>query len=88
MTLEPMWIIQGLLYILLGVLAWNFKKVEGKCESTAKEFADYKTYVVQTFVTDSHLTKSMDTLNQNIKTVLETVNKIENRLYVKEQKQN
>ncbi len=85
MTLEPMWIIQGLLFLLIGVLSWNFKKVEAKGESTAKDFAEYKTYVVQTFVTDSHLTKSMDTLNQNIKTVLETVNKIENRLYIKEQ---
>lgn len=85
MTIDPMWIIQFLIAGLTGILAWNFKKVEATAEATEKELLAYKTYVAQTYVTDNQLTKSLEALNHNIQTVLETVNKIEDRLYKKEQ---
>ena len=81
-------IVSGLLAVLWGVLAWNFQRLQSKADVTEKDLQAYKTLVATTYVTDGQLTKALDALNNNIKTVLQTVNKIEERLYTKEQQHN
>ena len=85
MILDANTIIQALLGVLWAVMAWNFMRLQAKADATERDFAAYKTYVATTYVTDSQLAKALEALNHNIETVLQTVNKIEDRLYKKEQ---
>lgn len=84
MTFDANSIIQGLLAVLLAVLAWNFQRVQAKADANERDLQTYKTYVATTHVTENQLSKALDALNHNIENVLQTVNKIENRLYNQE----
>lgn len=85
MNLDINTILECLLGALWAIMAWNFKQLQTKADSTEKDLQAYKTYVATTHVTDSQLSKALESLNHNIEKVLQTVDKIEDRLYKKEQ---
>lgn len=84
-TPELLIVIQGLLATLCGVLWYMFLDVKRKADKNSDDLQAYKTYIAQTYVSQPQLTTAIDALLQNIQAVLTTVNKIEDRLYKKEQ---
>lgn len=84
-TPEILIVIQGLLTALCAVLWYMFLEVKRKADKNSEDLLTYKTYIAQTYVSQPQLNTSIDALMQNIQAVLTTVNKIEDRLYKKEQ---
>lgn len=85
MNLDINTIVECLLGALWAIMAWNFKQLQTKADVTEKDLQAYKTYVATTHVTDSQLSKALEALNHNMETLLQTVNRVEERLYKKEQ---
>lgn len=71
----------AILTIANGILAYFYKDLKVKVEQNTHDLSAYKTHIAENFVTSAQLKGSIDSLGNNIATVAQTVNRIEERLY-------
>lgn len=84
---DLLWILQALLGAF-GLVLWaNFRDVKKSNEITAKEFSDYKLHVAEKYVTSISLEKSLETVIESIKGLFTKLEKIEDKLYSKHNKE-
>lgn len=82
---EMMWIIEFMLGGLCIILWFMLLDVKKKAEAVAEALLLYKAHVAETYVSGTHLDKTMESVNRSLDALLTTVSRIEERLYKKEQ---
>ena len=74
------WVIQVIGGAFGTVLWLNFRDLKLKCETTAKELGNYKIHIAEQYVTQTELTKAIDTFNRSIDAVFAKLDRIEDKL--------
>ncbi|HDR9003066.1 hypothetical protein [Burkholderia vietnamiensis] len=70
-----------------GVLWWLLRGAHTKAEATAQELANFKLHVAENYVTSNTLQKALDGLTDTIKAVFAKLERIEDKLDGKADKQ-
>lgn len=66
--------------IAFAVVAFFYKKLDGRADKTHEALMDYKVHVAETFVTTDQLTRAIEHLNKTVENVAGGVLRIEARL--------
>ena len=68
--------VAGLFLSGCGVVLWSlYAGVKRQCEETAKELAKYQRHVAEHYVTQSELTKAVESLERSIQRLIEAVDR-------------
>lgn len=70
-----------LLVTALAIVLWRqLVDVKRAGEFTARELAEYKTHVAETYITSNELSKAVDSLNRAIDAVFKKLERIDEKL--------
>ncbi|WP_175969611.1 hypothetical protein [Burkholderia sp. BCC0322] len=70
-----------------GVLWWLLRGAHAKADAIAKELADFRLHVAESYVTSNTLQKALDGLTDTFKAVFAKLDRIEDKLDGKADKQ-
>lgn len=69
-----------------GVLWFLYQDLKKKADGTAKELANYRVHIAETYVTQNELTKAIDALNRAVDAIFNKLDRIDNKLDNKQDK--
>ena len=69
-----------------AVAFWMFRSLVSRVDANEKDLANYKLHVAENFVTSNELGKAIDAFNRSIDAVFAKLERIENKLDTKQDK--